>query len=42
VLAHEDANLVGEGGGSVDVGCGSDGSENGVRMDDRGVAECAC
>jgi len=41
-LDHEDANLVGEGRGSVDVRYGSDGSENGVRLDDRGVVECAC
>ena len=42
VLDQEDANLVGDRGGSADVGYGSDGSESGVRMDDRGVAECAC
>jgi len=42
VLDQEDANLVGDGRGSADVGYRSDGSEDGVRMDDRGVAECAC
>jgi len=42
VHGHEDANLVGDGRGSGDVGYGSDGSENGVRMDDRGGVECAC
>jgi len=42
VLAHEDANLVGDGRGSDDVGYGNDGSENGVRMDDGGFDECAC
>jgi len=42
VLDPEDANLVGDGGVSVDAGYGSDGSENGVRMDDGGFAECAC
>jgi len=41
-LDHEDANLVGDGRGSGDVGYGSDGSENGVRMEDGGGAECAC
>jgi len=42
VFDHEDANLVGDGRGSGDVGYGSDGSEKGVRMEDGGVAECAC
>jgi len=41
VLDQEDANLVGDGRGSADVGYGSDGSENGARMDE-GVSEWAC
>jgi len=31
---QEDANLVGEGGGSCDVGYGREGSEKGVRLED--------
>jgi len=41
VLDQEDANLVGDGRGSADVGYGSEGSENGVRMD-QGGSEWAC
>ena len=42
VFDHEDANLVGDGSGSGDVGYGSDGSENGVQSDDGKGVECAC
>jgi len=38
----EDTNLVGDGRGSGNVGYASDGSENGVRVDEGGVPECAC
>ena len=41
VFDQEDANLVGDGRGSGDVGYGSDGSENGVRADGVG-SEWAC
>ena len=34
VSDQEDANLVGEGGGSCDVGYGREGSEKGVRLED--------
>jgi len=41
VLDQEDANLVGGGRGSGDVGYGSDGSEKGVGLDE-GESEWAC
>jgi len=41
VLDQEDANLVGDGRGSSNVGYGSDGSENGLRLDEGG-SEWAC
>jgi len=41
VSDQEDANLVGEGGGSCDVGYGREGSEKGVRLEDL-VSEWAC
>jgi len=36
VFDKEDANLVGDGRRSDDVGYGSEGSENGMRMDEEG------
>ena len=41
MCGQEDANLVGDGGGSADNGYGSEGSEDGVGTDEGG-SEWAC